>query len=855
MKIKFKLSLLVIAIMAIVLTSVVVILVRQASSIALNLSKHKTIYLARQRAQYWNGRIGGYIQVLHTIADTMGHYESEEPEERRGHYEGIMRSVFESQTDFVRMFTVWKPNALDGLDARFIGRTGSTETGQFALALGRETGQTTALTAAVVPAVMEHLNGPNARKESVNHPSPLMLLGRETYTIRIFVPVFNERTNEVVAAIGCQLNIDLIQPRVEATIKSFEEVAVLSLYSGNGFIMGCYQPDRIGKMMVDAEVQFGSHAAEAFEAVKAGKEYECFSYAPTLGTNVEIAVAPVQIGDSGTTWSIMVGSTEEYIMRDVKKMILFAIIVAVIAILVSSAIIYYVLSGMTGPFVTIADTLNKVAEGDLTRSINIDSNDEMGDLARNFNFTMKNIRNLIGTIKYKINGLNHTSFELSVNMGKTSTAVQQITSNLDSVKSLMVRQESGATEAGRAVTAIKESIDSLRRIIEQQTESVDRSSSAIEQMTANINSVTKTLVENSKNVNELTEASENGKSGVQLVAQEIQEIAHDSEGLLEINSVMNNIASQTNLLSMNAAIEAAHAGESGKGFAVVADEIRKLAESSSQQSKTTAAMLKKIKASIDNITKSSDEVLARFGAIDSSVKTVSQHEQNILSAMEEQETGGKQILESIGKLRDITASVKKGSDDMEVSGETLVKETNGFIETSKETVEGMGEILRGVNQINVSVTHVNEMSLENNKNFESLKTETEKFNNTLGTEKLKILMVDDDTIHLEMASTVLLNDYDVTTAKSGGEALSLFYQGLVPNLILLDLIMPEMDGWSTYDRIKAIGNLHDTPIAFFTVSDDPKDIQRANEMGAVDYIKKPYDKDDLLRRVGKIIKK
>jgi methyl-accepting chemotaxis protein len=492
---------------------------------------------------------------------------------------------------------------------------------------------------------------------------------------------------------------------------------------------------------------------------------------------------------------------------------------------------------------------------DLTKRISICSVDELGTIAGMVNVFCGHLGDGIGTIKYKINGLNHTSFELSVNMDKTSTAVDQISSNLDNMENLVVKQENGALVAGEAVEVIKTNIDSLNKMIEQQAESVDKSSSAIEEMTANIHSVTQTLAENSKNVGVLVEASENGKTGLQTVAQEIQEIAHDSEGLLEINSVMNNIASQTNLLSMNAAIEAAHAGEVGKGFAVVADEIRKLAESSSKQSKTTAAMLKKIKASIDNITKSSNDVLNRFGAIDSSVKTVSDHEQSILHTMQEQEIGGRQILESISILRDITHSVKTGSADMAQSGETLVKETDDFIKTSQDAAEGMNEILAGINQIKVSVNHVDEMSHENNSNFESLKQETEKFNISAENEKQKILIVDDDTIHLEMVETVLSNEYDVSTAKSGKEALGLFYQGLVPQLILLDLLMPDMDGWVTYSRIKAMSCLYDTPIAFFTTSNDPKDIQHAREMGAVDYIKKPYDKDDLLRRVGKALKK
>jgi methyl-accepting chemotaxis protein len=203
------------------------------------------------------------------------------------------------------------------------------------------------------------------------------------------------------------------------------------------------------------------------------------------------------------------------------------------------------------------------------------------------------------------------------------------------------------------------------------------------------------LIENSENVRVLAEASENGRTGLQTVVQDIQEIARESEGLLEINAVMENIASQTNLLSMNAAIEAAHAGEAGKGFAVVADEIRKLAESSGEQSKTTTTMLKKIKSSIDNITKSSDEVLARFEAISVGVHTVSEHEQNIRAAMEEQEAGGKQILESVGQLNDITGTVKKGSEDMTAASGALFKETSELMKISRETANGMNEMADG----------------------------------------------------------------------------------------------------------------------------------------------------------------
>ncbi|MCL2808846.1 MAG: methyl-accepting chemotaxis protein, partial [Treponema sp.] len=445
--------------------------------------------------------------------------------------------------------------------------------------------------------------------------------------------------------------------------------------------------------------------------------------------------------------------------------------------------------------------------------------------------------------------------ELSVNMNKTSNSVDEISKNFEGIQDLEDRQHQGSIEVDKSLNIIRDNIDYQAKLIEEQTESVNTSSSAIEEMTANIHSVNKTLVENSKCVENLADASEQGRTALQGVVQKILDIAKDSEGLLEINSVMDNIAAQTNLLSMNAAIEAAHAGEAGKGFAVVADEIRKLAESSSQQSKTTALMLKKIKTSIDSITKSSNDVLSRFEAIDTGVKEVTEHEVNIRNAMEEQAIGGQQILESVGRLKEITISVQKGSEKMSDSGTNLIRETDSFIKLSGDAIKGMNDIVNGaLKEIKVAVTHVTEMSEKNNQNFGDLKSETMKFKVTSGDEKKKILVIDDDRNHLTMTKSFLDSTYEVITVESCEEALKNLFNGLIPNFILLDLMMPQVDGWETFERLKRITVLNNTPLAIFTSSDDPADQSKAREMGAIDYIKKPCKKSELLERLEKHIR-
>jgi methyl-accepting chemotaxis protein len=422
----------------------------------------------------------------------------------------------------------------------------------------------------------------------------------------------------------------------------------------------------------------------------------------------------------GYSWILVQNVEKSEVMADVIRIRNTMIIIGVICAVLGALVAVIVGRSITGPLTRMTEIVKHTGSGDLTMRAGIKSKDEIGELAQGFNTMLDNIRILVTTIKQESEHLSGIGAALSDISGKTAVAVEEITGNIQTIQGLAINQSASVTETTATMEQINGNIRKLNDHVERQTESVFQSSSAVEEMLANIQSVTQTLFKNTDKVNELTDASGVGRGGLQTVALDVLEIARESEGLLEINSVMENIASQTNLLSMNAAIEAAHAGEAGKGFAVVAGEIRKLAESSGEQSKTIVAVLKKIKGSVDKISRSSGSVLEKFEALEDGIRTVSDQEESIRGAMEEQGAGSKQILEAIGQLNEITRQVKSGSAEMLEGAKEIIIEGRNLEKATGEITGGMSEIAASADQISAVVNEANIISGKNKEIIDNL---------------------------------------------------------------------------------------------------------------------------------------
>ncbi len=363
-----------------------------------------------------------------------------------------------------------------------------------------------------------------------------------------------------------------------------------------------------------------------------------------------------------------------------------------------------------------------LAEGsmDLSSRVFLLSYDDMGVMSSRVNDLIDNLRDCFIAIREQTGALSRVGEDLAKNMSETASTVEQISSAINGINERATHQSECVAHTNRTMERISGLINGLNDQIEQQAVNVNESSAAIEQMLASITSVTGTLIKNGQNIERLTSASASGREELESVSKDIQTVAKDSESLLEISSVIQAIASQTNLLSMNAAIEAAHAGDAGRGFSVVAEEIRKLAETSGDEAKKVASVLGTIKDSLDKITHSTVQLTSTFEQIDGEVKVVAAQESNIRNAMEEQSAGSKQVYAAISQLNEITENVQEGSKEMLESSAQVIGEGESLDRLATEIAASMNEIAAGTEQMSGVMSSVDQLSTKNHDSIEAL---------------------------------------------------------------------------------------------------------------------------------------
>ncbi len=431
--------------------------------------------------------------------------------------------------------------------------------------------------------------------------------------------------------------------------------------------------------------------------------------------------------DTGYLFGFLVPDHEVYsFLNNIRKNNL---LISIIFLLVTSLFVYFISHKIVQPIKLTSLMIHEISEGEGNLNVHIDvkSKDEVGILADNFNTFVARLKDIVVSIKGSTREVGNNRNELIANAEETASATVEISENVSSIN-IRIESLNGEIQAvSSGMEEMQSAILGLNNNTNNQATAVEQASASIEEMIAQLNSVARVVLEKKTVTEKLTDTIAKSGEIVREATRANEEIVHLASQISEMSNVISGIASQTNLLSMNAAIEAAHAGDSGKGFAVVADEIRKLAETSQINSASITNSIKEILSKVNIAFEVSQESEQTFTLLKTEIQAIILALDEINSSTQELTQGGEQIIQANTELNRVSSSVKEGAREMQETINMITEATVGAADISSEVTSGMNEIKSGSTEIAQAMSLVQNISQELSRNTSDLQKEMDKF--------------------------------------------------------------------------------------------------------------------------------
>jgi methyl-accepting chemotaxis protein len=448
---------------------------------------------------------------------------------------------------------------------------------------------------------------------------------------------------------------------------------------------------------------------------------------PSLGKPI-VKVADI-VREGETIGKAEVSLSDTHLRARIGALASQVIVMGVLVLAAMILILLYTANMISRPVLNLVKAVSDISEGegDLSRRIESKSTDETGVLSGHFDAFVGKLRAIIESLKESGRKGRDIGAELASNATEVAATAEEIASTMRSMNERTGYLYDEIEKTNSSVEKINGYIEKVVSAIAEQAAAVHESSASVQQMIANLGSIERATESKRELIINLSSLAKKGEEGMEKNVQAIDDISKSTQFIFDLISVINQIAGQTNLLAMNASIEAAHAGDAGRGFSVVADEIRKLAEKTALNAKDISASLKDIIAKIGGsaeISSSANDVIRRVWA---GINEVADSMTETLNGLKEISLGSTQIIESITQLNKLTEEVHSSGMGMKAGTGDVEASVKSIYAISTENKNGMGEITSGIGGISKAIQRLAELSVGNAATIDGLEKELSRF--------------------------------------------------------------------------------------------------------------------------------